>query len=100
MCVSLRDSMIHSVCDGFHLCAADIVASIRSAPQIVPVIFWDFIPYAFVLAGFAGFVKWNGGIVLGKVLSVYCFAQASFMAIQAINQTIYRPSTSHSYTTS
>lgn len=45
---------------------ADLVQSVLSAPTIIPDIMSSFIPYASVLASFAAFVKWNGGIVLGE----------------------------------
>lgn len=43
----------------------DVILSIWSASTILPDIMPSFIPYALVLALFAAFVKWNGGIVLG-----------------------------------
>lgn len=36
-----------------------------SVPKILPDILPSFVPYASVLALFAIFMKWNGGIVLG-----------------------------------
>jgi len=44
---------------------SDLVQSIVSAPKILSDILPSFFPYASVLALFAAFVKWNGGIVLG-----------------------------------
>ncbi|KAJ3523463.1 hypothetical protein NM688_g8727 [Phlebia brevispora] len=43
----------------------DLVKSAFSAPLIVLDILPNFVPYALVLAGFAAFAIWNGGIVLG-----------------------------------
>jgi len=43
----------------------DLIQSILSAPKILLDILPSFMPYASVLALFAAFVKWNGGIVLG-----------------------------------
>lgn len=43
----------------------DLVRSLISAPQVIPSLILPFIPYATVLGGFAVFVVWNGGIVLG-----------------------------------
>jgi hypothetical protein len=45
--------------------SADIIRSILSVPKILPDVLPSFIPYAAVMALFAAFVKWNGGIVLG-----------------------------------
>jgi len=44
---------------------ADIIRSILSVPKILPDVLPSFMPYASVMALFAAFVKWNGGIVLG-----------------------------------
>jgi len=44
---------------------SDLIQSILSAPKILPDILTSFFPYALVLLLFAGFVIWNGGIVLG-----------------------------------
>ena len=46
--------------------AGDFFRSVLSAPQVLPDILPAFVPYALVVAGFAGFVAWNGGIVLGE----------------------------------
>ncbi|KIK70426.1 glycosyltransferase family 59 protein [Collybiopsis luxurians FD-317 M1] len=43
----------------------DLYKSVRSLPGILPDILPAFVPYALVLAAFASFVVWNGGIVLG-----------------------------------
>ncbi|KAL1749109.1 glycosyltransferase family 59 protein [Schizophyllum fasciatum] len=43
----------------------DIPWSAFSLASILPDILSTYIPYALVLAGFAGFLVWNGGIVLG-----------------------------------
>ncbi|KAH9949435.1 glucosyltransferase [Amylocystis lapponica] len=43
----------------------DLLWSLLSAPKVLPAILVSFVPYALVLAGFAVFVVWNGGIVLG-----------------------------------
>ncbi|TCD62042.1 glucosyltransferase [Steccherinum ochraceum] len=43
----------------------DLVRSFASAPRVIPSLLPPFIPYATVLVGFAAFVVWNGGIVLG-----------------------------------
>ncbi|CAL1696250.1 unnamed protein product [Somion occarium] len=43
----------------------DIFKSIASAPHVVLDILQNFVPYSLVLAAFAVFVIWNGGIVLG-----------------------------------
>lgn len=45
--------------------SADIIRSILSVPKILPDVLPSFMPYASVMALFAAFVKWNGGIVLG-----------------------------------
>ncbi|KAJ7071437.1 glucosyltransferase [Mycena amicta] len=44
---------------------SDIVQSILSLPNVLRDILPAFVPYALVLAVFAAFVVWNGGIVLG-----------------------------------
>ena len=49
-------------------CLVDLFRAVMSAPQILPGILLDFIPYALVVAAFAAFVVWNGGIVLGKIV--------------------------------
>ncbi|KAH7927410.1 glycosyltransferase family 59 protein [Leucogyrophana mollusca] len=43
----------------------DLIRSITSAPNALRELLPAFVPYALVLAAFGGFVKWNGGIVLG-----------------------------------
>lgn len=43
----------------------DLIPLLASVPNILPDILGAFVPYALVLAGFAAFVVWNGGIVLG-----------------------------------
>jgi len=43
----------------------DLVRSVASAPQVIVDTLPSFIPYTFVVAAFAGFVLYNGGIVLG-----------------------------------
>lgn len=40
--------------------------TVVSAPHVIADLLPAFVPYSLVLAGFAGFVVWNGGIVLGK----------------------------------
>ncbi|KAG2155488.1 glycosyltransferase family 59 protein [Suillus clintonianus] len=44
---------------------SDFLRSIMSAPKVLLELLPPFAPYAVVLALFAGFVIWNGGIVLG-----------------------------------
>ncbi|KAI0768618.1 glucosyltransferase [Trametes elegans] len=44
---------------------ADLIWAVASAPRVLPDLLRNFVPYALVLAAFAGFVIWNGGIVLG-----------------------------------
>lgn len=44
----------------------DLLQSVLTAPKVLPDVLPAFAPYASVLALFALFVKWNGGIVLGK----------------------------------
>jgi alpha-1,2-glucosyltransferase len=41
------------------------VAALLSVPRVIPDLLSSFLPYALVLAAFAAFVLWNGGIVLG-----------------------------------
>lgn len=48
----------------------DLVKTVASAPHVIADILPAFIPYSVVVAGFAAFVVWNGGIVLGKEGSV------------------------------
>jgi len=43
----------------------DIMRSVATAPNVILDILPSFVPYALVVAGFLGFVIWNGGIVLG-----------------------------------
>ncbi|KAH8086666.1 glucosyltransferase [Cristinia sonorae] len=43
----------------------DLLKAVISVPPVLFDLIPPFIPYAVVLAGFAGFVAWNGGIVLG-----------------------------------
>ncbi|KAI0095289.1 glucosyltransferase [Irpex rosettiformis] len=43
----------------------DLLRSIASVPRVLPQILPPFVPYSIVLAAFAAFVVWNGGIVLG-----------------------------------
>ncbi|KZT23848.1 glycosyltransferase family 59 protein [Neolentinus lepideus HHB14362 ss-1] len=45
--------------------SGDILQSIVSAPKVLPDILPNFVPYGVVVALFAAFVAWNGGIVLG-----------------------------------
>lgn len=45
----------------------DFRQTILSIPAALPQLIWPFIPYGFVLMSFAGFVFWNGGIVLGVI---------------------------------
>lgn len=47
---------------------ADLLRSIASVPKVLPQILPPFLPYAVVVAAFAAFVAWNGGIVLGMCL--------------------------------
>ena len=47
----------------------DFVKTVLSAPHVITDILPAFIPYSVVVAGFAAFVVWNGGIVLGKAFS-------------------------------
>ena len=48
------------------LYSVDLLKAILSAPKVVPEILPVFVPYSLVLVGFAAFVIWNGGIVLGQ----------------------------------
>ncbi|KAK7694275.1 hypothetical protein QCA50_001456 [Cerrena zonata] len=43
----------------------DLVKTVASVPHVIADILPAFIPYSLVVAGFAAFVVWNGGIVLG-----------------------------------
>ncbi|KAL0071717.1 glucosyltransferase [Marasmius tenuissimus] len=43
----------------------DIFKAVLSAPHVIPGLLPSFVPYTLVLASFAAFVVWNGGIVLG-----------------------------------
>jgi len=43
----------------------DLLRSLISFPKVLPDILPAFVPYTLVLASFAAFVVWNGGIVLG-----------------------------------
>jgi alpha-1,2-glucosyltransferase len=49
-------------------CAAegDTLYSFASIFRVIPSLIWEFIPYGLLSAAFAGFVVWNGGIVLGE----------------------------------
>lgn len=47
----------------------DLVRSVLSAPSVLLDILPSFIPYSLVLAAFAVFIVWNGGIVLGEAFS-------------------------------
>ena len=53
--------------------AGDLVRSVLSAPRVLLDILPSFIPYSLVLAAFAGFIVWNGGIVLGEAFSMKNF---------------------------
>ena len=43
----------------------DTLYSFASIFRVIPSLIWEFIPYGLLSAAFAGFVVWNGGIVLG-----------------------------------
>ncbi|KAF9458345.1 glucosyltransferase [Collybia nuda] len=43
----------------------DLLRSIFSFPAVIADISPSFVPYAFVVAAFGGFIVWNGGVVLG-----------------------------------
>ncbi|PFH50766.1 glycosyltransferase family 59 protein [Amanita thiersii Skay4041] len=45
--------------------AGDLLKAVTSIPNVLFDILPSFVPYTLVLAAFAAFVKWNGGIVLG-----------------------------------
>jgi alpha-1,2-glucosyltransferase len=47
----------------------DLVRSVLSAPKVLADILPSFIPYTLVVAAFAAFVLYNGGIVLGMLVS-------------------------------
>jgi DIE2/ALG10 family len=49
--------------------SGDLVRSVLSVPQILVDILPSFIPYTLVVAAFAAFVIYNGGIVLGMLFS-------------------------------
>lgn len=53
--------------------SGDIVAALLSVPRLLPDILPAFVPYALVLAVFAAFVLWNGGIVLGRCIACLLF---------------------------
>lgn len=44
---------------------ADLLRSLLDLPKILPDVLFYSVPYMLVVAAFAGFVLWNGGIVLG-----------------------------------
>ena len=48
--------------------SGDLVRSVASAPQVLVDILPSIIPYTFVVTAFAGFVLYNGGIVLGMLV--------------------------------
>ena len=50
----------------------DVFRMIASAPRVIPELLPSFLPYGVVVAGFAAFVVWNGGIVLGEHDSFQC----------------------------
>lgn len=61
----------------FILCALSIGVAIISKPVLILTRLW---PYIALLASFAGFVFWNGGVVLGISLFslLSCHARTSF----------------------
>lgn len=67
--VSWVSELIHERCS---MRLADLLRSIASLPRVLPQILPPFLPYATVLAAFAVFVVWNGGIVLGTCLVTNC----------------------------
>jgi len=48
----------------------DLLRSVLDLPKILPDIILSSVPYMLVLASFAAFVLWNGGIVMGLCLSL------------------------------
>jgi hypothetical protein len=52
------------------LAVDDIPRILKSVPRVLPDMLLNFVPYALVLIGFAGFLYWNGGIVLGALFTM------------------------------
>jgi ABC-type dipeptide/oligopeptide/nickel transport system permease component len=66
----------------------DIFKAIASAPGVIWDILPSFLPYALVCGLFAGFVVWNGGIVLG-MFSLFPSQILIDENFQVISQTIF-----------
>jgi ABC-type dipeptide/oligopeptide/nickel transport system permease component len=82
----------------FTLVSGDLVRSVLSAPQVLVDILPSFIPYTLVVAAFAAFVLYNGGIVLGMVVSnERWFIDVTFE--QVTRPIIYQRFTYHNCTT-
>jgi hypothetical protein len=78
--------------------SGDLVRSVLSVPQVLVDILPSFIPYTLVVAAFAAFVLYNGGIVLGMlILNERCFLDVTFE--QATRPIIYQRFTYHNCTT-
>jgi len=65
MCVSPCSLVDRRIFYFSHPVSGDLVRSLLSAPQILVDILPSFIPYTLVVAAFAAFVLYNGGVVLG-----------------------------------
>ena len=76
----------------------DFVKTVLSAPRVITDILSAFIPYSVVVAGFAAFVVWNGGIVLGRH-SPKGPQAVILIDFQGTNLTTYQPFISHKSTT-
>jgi alpha-1,2-glucosyltransferase len=47
----------------------DLVKAVQTLPSVLADILPAFVPYALVFAAFGAFVVWNGGIVLGALIT-------------------------------
>jgi alpha-1,2-glucosyltransferase len=75
----------------FLLCVASLGAVTISHPKRVAARLW---PYVALLVSFAGFVFWNGGVVLGE-LAPNTSMHTSLTSSQETNQTMSQPYTYH-----
>ena len=66
VCITLQVDCAITVLKGLLSFLADLLRLVISAHRAIPEVLPAFIPYAIVVVGFASFVVWNGGIVLGK----------------------------------